>query len=237
VRLFTGKSEDSMKTIRALVFDLYGTLYDVHSVSGACEAMFPQRGMELSLLWRQKQLEYTWLRSLMGAYIAFEEATEDALDYCCQRLGLDLDACRRTALCDAYLRLAPFPEVPATLRELNARGLPLAILSNGSRRSIDAVVRTSGLAGEFAHLLSVDAVRVFKPDPRVYELAEQVLQLDRSSVLFVSSNAWDATGAGYFGYLTCWVNRGGLPFESMGQRPSHIVGSLAELPHVLDEAD
>jgi 2-haloacid dehalogenase len=222
-----------MSEIRGVVFDLYGTLYDVHSVVSLCDELYPGRGREISALWRQKQLEYTWLRSLMGKYASFEEATEHALNYCSGHLKLALDDERREKLCEAYLRLQPFPEVPAALRALNAQKIPLAILSNGSVRSIDSVVRHSGLLEEFAHLISVEEVRVFKPDPRVYELAEHKLRLPRASILFVSSNAWDATGAGHFGFPTCWVNRSGNTFEEMGQRPKHTVNGIDGVLRVL----
>jgi 2-haloacid dehalogenase len=218
-----------MNDIRGIVFDLYGTLYDVHSVAALCETYYPKRGPEVSVLWRQKQLEYTWLRSLMGQYANFEKATEDGLNFTCAHLGLELDAIRRSALCDAYLRLLPYPEVPSALRKLNARGIPLAILSNGSPHSIDSVVRNSGLLKEFAHLISVDDVQIFKPHERVYELAERRLGLARDSILFVSSNAWDVTGGGYYGYSTCWVNRGGATFDEMGQRPKHVVAGIDAL--------
>jgi 2-haloacid dehalogenase len=225
-----------MNDIRGIVFDLYGTLYDVHSVATQCDSFYPQLGRELSVLWRQKQLEYTWLRSLMGQHVDFEKATEDSLVYTFRHLGLELDEPRRAALCDAYLRLSPFPEVPAALRELRARGLPLAILSNGSVRSIDSVVRHSGLLDEFTHLISIDDVRIFKPSHRVYELAERKFDLHRSAILFVSSNAWDVTGAAYFGYPTCWVNRGAGTFEEMGQRPAHTVAGIDALAHKLATA-
>jgi 2-haloacid dehalogenase len=218
-----------MNGIQGIVFDLYGTLYDVHSVATLCETYYPGRGREVSALWRQKQLEYTWLRSLMRQYANFERCTEDGLAYTCGHLGLELDTERRRALCDAYLRLSPFPEVPSALRELNARGIPLAILSNGSPHSIDSVVRNSGLQKEFAHLISVEPAQVFKPDARVYELAERKLGLARASILFVSSNAWDVTGAAYYGYTTCWVNRGNGVFDEMGQRPKQVVTGIDQL--------
>jgi 2-haloacid dehalogenase len=225
-----------MNDIRGIVFDLYGTLYDVHSVAALCETYYPRRGREVSVLWRQKQLEYTWLRSLMGQYADFEKATEDGLNFTCSHLGVELDADRRKALCDAYLRLLPYPEVPDALRKLNALGIPLAILSNGSPHSIDSVVRNSGLSNEFAHLISVDDVQTFKPHPRVYELAEHRLGVVRQSILFVSSNAWDVTGGGYYGYSTCWVNRGGATFDEMGQRPRHIVTGIDALARALTAA-
>lgn len=224
-----------MNNIRAIVFDLYGTLYDVHSVAVRCEAHFPQRGREVSMLWRQKQLEYTWLRSLMGQYADFEKVTEDALVFTCRHLKLDLDAQRKGVLSEEYLRILPFAEVPVALRELNAHGVPLAILSNGSKRSIDAVVRNSGLHGEFAQLISVEDVQVFKPDAKVYELAERRLHVDRSAILFVSSNAWDVTGARHFGYPVCWVNRGGGTFDEMGQRPDYITAGVDVLARAIAE--
>jgi 2-haloacid dehalogenase len=222
-----------MNVIKGIVFDLYGTLFDVHSVAGGCDEAFPGRGREISVLWRQKQLEYTWLRSLMNRYVDFEQATEDALRYTCRHLALDLDDRTHRALCDAYLQLAPFSEVPDALRELRRRGLKLAILSNGSPRSIDAVVSHAGLHGEFGHLLSVEPVQVYKPDNRVYELAVRALGLDRSAILFVSSNAWDATGARYFGFPTCWINRVGNTFEEMGQKPDWEVTSLQAVVKLL----
>lgn len=218
-----------MDYIKGIAFDLYGTLFDVHSVVGRCDEAFPGRGHEISALWRQKQLEYTWLRSLMKRYVNFQHATEDALRFTCRHLGLELDARTSNALCDAYLRLAPFSEVPDSLRELKRRGLKLAILSNGSPHSIDSVVSHAGLRREFDHLLSVDPVQVYKPDNRAYGLAEQAFGLDRSAILFVSSNAWDATGARYFGFPTCWINRAGNVFEEMGQAPDWEINSLRAL--------
>lgn len=215
-----------MDHIKAVAFDLYGTLCDVHTVADRCEERFPGRGREISNVWRQKQLEYTWLRSLMNRYVTFEQATEDALRFACRHLALDLDDETSALLCNAYLNLRPFPEVPGALRELRRRGLKLAVLSNGSPHSISAVVGHAGLRDSFDHLLSVDPLRVFKPDNRVYELAEHAFGLNRTSIAFVSSNAWDATGARYFGFPTCWINRGGYAFEEMGQRPDWEVSGL-----------
>ncbi|BCZ84217.1 haloacid dehalogenase [Paraburkholderia terrae] len=225
-----------MNHIKAIAFDLYGTLFDVHSVAVQCDEQFPGRGQEISNVWRQKQLEYTWLRSLMNRYIPFEHVTEEALRFTIRHLGLELDerACR--SLSDAYLRLQAYPEVPDALRALRDRGLKLAILSNGSPHSIDAVVTNAGLRNSFDHLLSVDPVRVYKPDNRAYELAEQTFGVGRREILFVSSNAWDATGARYFGFPTCWINRGGKTFEEMGQRPDWEVNGLDRLVTVFASA-
>jgi 2-haloacid dehalogenase len=222
-----------MNDIRAIAFDLYGTLCDVHSVADTCERFYPGRGRETSLLWRQKQLEYTWLRSLMGQYTSFENATEDSLVYTAHHLGLALDNDRRAELCEAYFRLRAFPEVPAALHALNDVGLPLAIVSNGSGRSIEAVARYAGIHDQFAHLISVEVAQVFKPDPRVYELGERALGVPRPSILFVSSNAWDVTGAGHYGFSTCWIKRGAGTFEELGQRPGLVVQGLDQLVSAL----
>jgi len=218
-----------MKNIRGIVFDLYGTLYDVHSVAAACDAYHPGRGREISTVWRQKQLEYTWLRSLMGDYADFEQATRDALVFTSGQLRLPLDQAARSALCAEYLRIAPYPEVPAALARLQAMALPLAILSNGSAHSIRSVVTASGLGPHFQHLISADEARIFKPHDKVYLLAEQQMQCDRSELLFVSSNAWDASGARHFGYPVCWVNRAGNTFDELGQVPDHVVQGLDQL--------
>jgi 2-haloacid dehalogenase len=229
--------EREMNHIKAIAFDLYGTLFDVHSVIDQCEKRFPGRGREVSTVWRQKQLEYTWLRSLMNRYVTFEQATEDALRYTCRHLGLDLDEHACGALCDAYLHLQSFPEVAAALRELRQRGLKLAVLSNGSPHSIGAVVGNGGLRAEFDYLISVDPVRIYKPHDRAYALAEQAFGFARTSILFVSSNAWDATGARYFGFPTCWINRGGGNFEEMGQAPDWELGGVDEIVGLFNAAN
>ncbi len=215
-----------MKSTQAIVFDLYGTLYDVHSVARLCDDLYPARGDALSRLWRQKQLEYTWLRSLMGLYVNFETVTEDALRHSCAHLGLPLDAVTEQRLSDAYLRLTPFPDTPLALRRLKAAGLPLGILSNGSHYSIEQVVSNSGLNRAFDHLISVEEVKVFKPDNRVYALAEQQMGYAREEILFVSSNAWDASGAAHFGFPVCWINRQGGVFDELGIRPRQTVPDL-----------
>jgi len=212
---------------RAFVFDAYGTLFDVHSIVDAARAVTPDP-QALSLLWRQKQLEYTWLRSLMERYEDFWVVTGQALRYALRRLGITATEAQVETLMDAYLRLLPFPEVPAALRTL--AGTPLAILSNGSPRMLEGAVRSSGLEGVFAHVLSVDAVRVYKPSPRVYELGPRAFGLAAREILFVSSNAWDIAGAAAFGYRTCWCNRQGTPMEDLGFTPDHEVERLDQIP-------
>jgi 2-haloacid dehalogenase len=215
---------------RAFVFDAYGTLFDVHSVIEAARAVTadPQT---LSALWRQKQLEYTWLRSLMGRYEDFWVVTGQALRFALRRLGITAGEAQVEALMSAYLTLAPFPEVPAALRAI--AGTPLAILSNGSPLMLESAVRSSGLSGAFAHVLSVDAVAVYKPSPLVYELAPRALGVAAEEILFVSSNAWDVAGAASFGFRTCWCNRANAPAEELEVTPDYEVDRLDAIPEKL----
>ena len=187
---------------RAFVFDAYGTLFDVHSVMEAARAVTPDP-QALSQLWRQKQLEYTWLRSLMGRYQDFWLVTGQALRFALRRLGITAAESQIEALMSAYLTLSPFPEVPNALRAL--RGRPLAILSNGSPRMLESAVRSSGLGAAFDHVLSVDAVGVYKPSPLVYDLAVRAFGLPAREILFVSSNAWDVAGAAGAACRTGWA--------------------------------
>jgi 2-haloacid dehalogenase len=211
---------------KAFVFDAYGTLFDVHSVIDAGRAVTgdPQA---LSALWRQKQLEYTWLRALMGRYEDFWAVTEDALRFALERLRIrpGEDAIRR--LMESYLSLAIFPDVTTALTGMS--GTPLGILSNGSPRMLAAAVRSSGLEGRFAHVLSVDAARTYKPSPAVYELGTRAFGLSAADILFVSSNGWDVAGAKAFGLRTCWCNRPGAPTENLGVTPDLKVSRLDEI--------
>jgi 2-haloacid dehalogenase len=209
--------------VEALVFDAYGTLYDVHSVVRRCEACFPGKGTALSQLWRAKQLEYTWQRSLMQRYAPFSTVTREALRYSSAALGLPLGEHERS-LMDAYLHLAPFPEVPAALERLP---LKRAILSNGSRDMLDPLVRNSGL--RFDAVLSVDEVGIYKPAPQVYELALRRLGLPKEAIGFVSSNCWDALGARSYGFTVFWINRANAPVDALGFTPDRQVAHLGEL--------
>jgi 2-haloacid dehalogenase len=215
--------------ISALVFDAYGTLFDVHSVTRLAETFFPGKGAALSVAWRTKQLEYTWLRSLMGRYEDFSRVTLAALEWSCEHLKLQPDAQATRALLDEYRRLAVFPEVPAAIAKL-AQVKPLAILSNGHPEMLDAVVDHNALRAHFrGGILSVHPAKVFKPQASVYRLAEDQLGVPRSLMGFVSSNGWDAAGAKSFGFRAFWVNRAGAPVERLGVRPDAIVKDLSEL--------
>jgi 2-haloacid dehalogenase len=216
-----------MATPKAFIFDAYGTLFDVHSVVEAGRAL-TRDPQALSLLWRQKQLEYTWLRTLMGRYEDFWAVTEAALRFALGRLGIAAGDEAVARLMEAYLSLATFPDVAGALAGL--AGTPLGILSNGSPRMLDAAVRSSGLAGTFRHVLSVDAVRAYKPSPTVYELGPRAFGVPAGDILFVSSNAWDVAGAKAFGYRTCWCNRLAAPMDRLGVSPDFEVRTLDEIP-------
>ena len=207
---------------RALVFDAYGTLFDVHSVIALCERFWPGKGAALSQLWRAKQLEYTWQRSLMQRYAPFSSVTREALAYACEALGLDLSAARVEDLMAEYLRLAIYPDVRDTLKKLECKR---AILSNGSPDMLQPLVKRSGL--QFDAVISVDELKVFKPAPQVYELAAKKLDTDR--IGFVSSNCWDALGARSYGFSVYWINRAGAPVDRLGFRPDRVLKSLNEI--------
>jgi len=214
--------------IRGYVFDAYGTLFDVHSVVEAGRAVTSDPAA-LSTLWRQKQLEYTWLRSLMGRYEDFWTVTEAALRHSVKRLGLAASDADLARLMNAYLTLACFPEVPEALARLAGR--PRAILSNGAPRMLAAAVASSQLGGLVEHMISVDHVKTYKPAPAAYALGPSTVGVAAEELLFVSSNAWDVAGAKAFGYRVAWCNRLGAPEEELGVRADYIVSNLMELPN------
>ncbi len=208
----------------ALVFDAYGTLYDVHSVQARCEAFWPGKGTQVSQLWRVKQLEYTWQRSLMRRYAPFSQITREALSYVCEFLKLRLEKSQEDALMEQYLRLSAFPDVPGALQAFGKR--KLAILSNGSPDMLDPLVAHSGL--HFDAVLSVDALKIYKPAPEVYQFAVDRLGVPKEDIGFVSSNCWDAAGAKTFGFSVYWINRAGAPVDRLGFQPDRVLGSLGE---------
>lgn len=215
--------------IKSVVFDLYGTLFDVNSVEIACEQTFPSYGAKISDMWRRKQIEYSWLRSVMDDYRNFEELTEDALRYTCDYFGLELRAQTAVWLCDAYMRISPHADaMPAIARLYKAR-VPMSIVSNGTRRSINSVIRNASLEWAFEEVISVEELEIFKPHPSVYTLAEQRIKHSRENILFVSSNAWDAAAAKHFGFPTCWNNRKAVPFDLVGTPPTFITNHLGQM--------
>ena len=192
----------------ALVFDAYGTLFDVHAVVARCDQFWPGRGGALSQLWRAKQLEYTWQRALMRRYVPFSAVTREALEYACESMGLALAA-------------------------LKAGGRKLAILSNGSPDMLEPQVAHHGLGGTFDAVLSVDGPKTFKPAPEVYRYAVDRLGVAAGRIGFVSSNCWDALGAKSFGFLVWWIRRSGAPVDRLGFNPDGTLGGLGELPALL----
>jgi len=213
--------------IHAFVFDAYGTLFDPLSLRKRADELFPGRGAELCQLWRAKQLEYSWLRTLMQRYRDFWQITKDALAFACKALQLSCTEQQRDDLLDGYLRLETFPDVAGALRRLSAHRL--AILSNGSPQMLRAVVESNGLASLFQFILSVDALQLFKPHPAVYQLAVDQLRLPKESIAFISSNYWDIAGAASFGFQTFWLNRSQLPADELGVTPTQILQALTDL--------
>jgi 2-haloacid dehalogenase len=241
---------------KAVIFDAYGTLFDVHSVVAAAEQMFPGQGDALSQLWRQKQIEYTQLRTLAdpaGArYQPFWNITLDALRFTAHKLGLTLNRAAEKRLMDEYACLSAFPDAVPALRRLReprtqpaeaakaaedrrsdqgtqAAPLGLAILSNGNPQMLDIAVKSAGMSGLFDHVLSVDTVRAYKPAPAAYALGTQAFGAQPREIVFVSSNGWDASGANWFGYTTFWLNRPGVPAEELGVTPHGTGGGMNDL--------
>lgn len=214
---------------QAVLFDAYGTLFDVHSVALLAEQLFPGHGVALSLLWRDKQIEYTRLLTTSdhGAhYRPFWDVTSAALRYSAKRLRLALPAEREDQLMNQYRHLSAFPEDREVLQALKTLGVTTGILSNGDPAMLAVAVKSAGLDGLLGHVISVDSVRRYKTHPHAYALGESTLGLKASQIAFVSSNAWDALAATWYGYQTVWVNRQGLPFEELGTPPQHSGSSL-----------
>jgi 2-haloacid dehalogenase len=218
--------------IKACVFDAYGTLFDVNSAARSTQDSLGEKCQPLAELWRAKQLQYTWLRGLAGNHADFWQVTGDALDFALATLHLE-DAELRARLMNSYLVLDTYPEVPATLKRLNAAGMKLAILSNGTRTMLSAAAANAGVADLFDAVLSVEEVQVYKPHPAAYLLACKRLDIVAEQVCFLSSNGWDAYSAKAFGFHVLWCNRSGQAAERIPQTPDGEIATLAELPDVV----
>lgn len=221
--------------VTTCVFDAYGTLFDVtaaarqaaeHPEFAALATAWPQMAEH----WRTKQLSYSWLRAVMGTYVDFWTVTQDALDWALEKCGLDGDPALRQRLLDLYWELQAYSEVPAMLKALKHAGLNTAILSNGSPAMLEAAVQSAGIGGVLDDCLSVEAVGIFKPDARVYDLVGSRFGCDRDEVLFVSSNGWDAAAAAHYGFRTAWVNRAGDPVDRLPATPDTILTDLTGIP-------
>jgi 2-haloacid dehalogenase len=230
---------------RAVVFDAYGTLFDVYSVQHLAEQLFPGQGTALALAWRDKQIEYTRLitqsdpNPAKGSrfYQSFWDLTRLSLHYCLDRLQLDRTQGQDEALMGQYAKLRPFPENLEVLRTIKRHGLTTAILSNGSPQMLESAVHSAGMVGLLDHVISVDGIRLFKTAPQAYALVQQSIALPLEEILFVSSNAWDALGANWFGLRTHWVNRQGLPFEALEPRPDYSGSDLSSVLKTLQLKD
>jgi len=221
--------------VQACVFDAYGTLFDFASAAKGCRDMLGDGVDRLTALWRDKQLQYTWLRALQGRHADFWQVTGDALDFAMETLAIDKPGLR-DRLMGLYLTLDAFPEVPDVLEHLKKAGLRTAILSNGSPKMLEAVVRASGLNTLLDAVLSVEEVGVYKPHPKVYQLAVDRLGIRAGAIAFQSSNAWDAYAASAFGMQVVWCNRYGQRPERLPGAPDRVVKSLAELPALVGAA-
>lgn len=214
---------------KAVLFDAYGTLFDVYSVALLAEQLFPGQGEKLALLWRDKQIDYTRICSMSGRYQPFWDLTRAGLRYAALRLNLVLDDSAEQRLMNQYRHLSAFPENRGVLSELQRRGVSAGILSNGDPAMLAVAVKSAGFDGLLQQVLSVDGVKRYKTDPAAYGLGPQALGLPARDILFVSSNGWDAVGATWYGYTTLWVNRGGAPLEQLGTEPSRTGSSLRDV--------
>jgi len=214
---------------RAVLFDAYGTLFDVYSVALVAEQLFPRAGDALARLWRDKQIEYTRLVSMSGTYRPFWQLTQDALQFSAAALGLTLGAEAEAQLMNQYRHLSAFPENREVLQALKARGVPTGILSNGDPEMLAIAVRSAGLTELIDRVLSVHATGRYKTDPAAYQVGVDAMGLPAREILFVSSNGWDAVGATWFGFRTLWINRSGGPLERLHCEPHGLGRSLRDV--------
>jgi 2-haloacid dehalogenase len=228
-------------SIKAVVFDAYGTLFDVYAIGALAEQLYPGQGAAISVLWRDKQIDYTRLITMSDPhrpegsrhYQSFCELTRLALDYTLARFKLDAKPDNIAALMGQYAKLTPFPENLGVLQRLKERGITTAILSNGSPEMLNTAVTHAGMSELIDHIISVDPLRLFKTSPEAYGLVQHTIPVKAEEILFVSSNGWDALGATWFGFTTLWVNRQQLPFETIGPKPTHTGHDLTRVLDVL----
>lgn len=221
-------------TVKACVFDAYGTLLDVAAAARRCERALGGKAAALTEVWRMKQLQYTWLRSLMGEYVPFDTVTAEALDYALAAVGLgDKSGRLRRRLMAIYRELDAYPDAKPALRALRRAGIKTGILSNGSPGMLRAAVKSAGIDPLLDHVLSVHPLKIYKPDPRVYRLATRAFHLKPAEICFVSGNGWDAWAAARFGMRVVWINRAGAPAERLPGRIAAQVRALAEVPALL----
>ena len=211
-------------SIKAFIFDVYGTLFDVHSIKKLCNDLYPGKGDGISQSWRAKQIEYFFLRQLMGNYEPFLKITKDALKYAIKEHHEDLHDAKEKQLIEAYLQLSPYPEVPSVLKQVEHK--QLVVFSNGSHDMLDPLIQHAGLSHFFDNLISIDEVKQYKPTLASYQYALDTLGINRDEVLFMSSNGWDISGAKNFGFHTAWINRNNLPTDELNLTPDNIYSDL-----------
>jgi 2-haloacid dehalogenase len=216
-----------------VVFDAFGTLFDVYSVTARAESLCPGKGAEISAIWRQKQVEYSWLRTMSNRYKPFWEITQDALVFALRRHGIDASTGLVTELMAQYKKLTAFEENKAVLTRLKQAGFRLGILTNGNREMIDTVLHSSGFERLFEHVLTSDIVDKFKTSDEIYALVPNFFEVNKEEILFVSSNAWDVAAATWYGFSSFWVNRSGAPFEVLDVAPTLQGVTLVDLQKVL----
>lgn len=212
------------KKVKAFVFDVYGTLFDVHSVIEKCEQFFPEKGTEISMTWREKQLEYANLRQIMENYQPFSSVTKAALRYAVKKHGRELDGETEKALLEGYEQLKMYPEVKEVLRQLS--GKKLAAYSNGSHDMLDPLIENSEISGLLDEVISADEIQQYKPSVAAYEHAVKLLDVKPEEVLFLSSNGWDISGAKNYGFQTARIDRNNLPEEELGLPPNNTYSDL-----------
>jgi 2-haloacid dehalogenase len=227
-RLLAASPAVHKATVKAVAFDAF-PIFDPRPIAASAEEIFPARGSELMNLWRTRQFEYSWLRTLAHDYVDFWRVTEDVLQFAASSLGLELTVAGREELMNGYLRLRAWPDVAENLAELRQSGVRLVLLSNFTPAMLQACIKTSALDGVFEHVLSTDTARTYKPDPRAYQLGVDALRLPRQQIVFAAFAGWDAAGAKRFGYPAFWVNRAQARPEVLGAEPDAAGQSLREL--------
>ncbi|WP_342752434.1 haloacid dehalogenase type II [Alkalicoccus saliphilus] len=215
-----------MPANKTFVFDVYGTLFDVHSIGTACETYFPGIGESISETWRQKQIQYTFLRQAMGKYVPFSDVTRDALRFAAELHGRPLTLREEDELLKAYQSLSLFPESLEVLSNLKEKGHSLIVFSNGDPVMLHPLLEQAQITGYLDHILSVDTVKQYKPTPAAYNLILDAVEVPRSEIIFLSSNGWDISGAKAFGFTTAWINRSNQPVEGLHQPPHYEYSTL-----------
>ena len=220
-----------MKNIKAIIFDAYGTLFDVNSAAEKCRSKIGDKWESFANYWRKTQLEYTWLRSLMGRHKDFWQITEDSLDKSMQ--AFNINKAMKNELLDLYKILSPYPEVKETLEKLKEKKYKLAILSNGTPALLNELVKSNGLQNLFDNIFSIEEVKIYKPSSKVYDMPVKKYSIKNEEVAFLSANTWDVSGGGNYGFTSIWVNRNKNIFDNLDYKPKNVISGLNQLIDIL----